>query len=112
MRDRFYSPFLLEEHSRRLICDAECFHHTVQTAADGAEASGRHSVECVDELPLSRGHGAIQQEAPGRRELELSASRVVTSAAAPDEAATDEPGHDDGDRALMRERAIRELVDR
>ena len=84
----------------------------MQTAADGAEARGRHSVECVDELPLSGRHGAIQQEAPGRRELELGTPRVVISAAAPDEAATDEPGHDDGHRALMREGAVRELVDR
>ena len=83
----------------------------MQPCGDDAESRRRHRLEGVDELSLGRGNRALEQHAPGRGEGQLGAAAVIIGAGTPNETAPDETRDDDRHRALMRERAIGELVD-
>ncbi len=100
----------LEEHLRWLRLDAERVNNVVDSRGDGVQSSGWHGVERVKELCLRRRHCAAEQGAAGRRQGQLGAAGVVVGPVTPNEPTVHETRNDHRNRALVRERAIRQLV--
>src|SRR3954447_5953600 len=101
---------VFEQHRRGAFITADILGDFFECVGEALAVVVRQTIEHRQQPLLRNGRRSLQQRAAGTRQVQDQPPRIARVAVARDEARVDQPRDDDGDGALVGERAQGEIV--